>query len=79
VPKFKADLEDGKDCIMVESDNPKSLAEALLLLTNNRSLREEIGRNLKTKFKDRTWGKVAEQHIQLFKAALEKKALENRK
>ena len=73
VPKFKADLEDGKDCIMVESDNPKSLAEALLLLTNNRSLREEIGRNLKMKFKNRVWGKVAEQHIHLFKAALEKK------
>ena len=70
IPKFEVDLEDGKDCIMVKLNNPRELAEAFSLLTNNLSLREKIGRNLRRKFKDRVWSKVAEQHIHLFKASL---------
>ncbi|MEM2026870.1 MAG: glycosyltransferase [Candidatus Bathyarchaeia archaeon] len=69
VPKFTADLEDGKDCIMIEFDNPEKLAEALLLLARDAGLRRRIGRNLRNKFRDRVWSKVAEQHIDLFKDA----------
>ncbi|MBS7634145.1 glycosyltransferase [Candidatus Bathyarchaeota archaeon] len=78
VPKFEADLEDGKDCIMVESDNPKKLAEMLSLLTNDASLRENMGRNLKRKFKDRTWSNVAEQHIKIFKDSLRLASVEQK-
>ncbi|MCX8170693.1 MAG: glycosyltransferase [Candidatus Bathyarchaeota archaeon] len=70
VPKFRADLEDGKDCIMVEFNNPRKLADALLLLANDANLRGIIGRNLRNKFKDRVWSKVAEQHINLFRSVV---------
>lgn len=70
VPKFEVDLEDGKDCIMVELDDPEKLAKILLLLTNDADLRENMGRNLKGKFKDRIWSNVAEQHIEIFKDSL---------
>jgi glycosyltransferase involved in cell wall biosynthesis len=70
IPKFEAEIEDGKDCIMVEINNPKKLADTLSMLMNNAGLRGEIGRNLKRKFKDRVWSKVAEQHISLFEASL---------
>lgn len=70
VPKFEADLEDGKDCIMVELDDPKKLAEILSLLTNDASLRESMGKNLKRKFKNRIWRNVAKQHIKIFKDSL---------
>lgn len=73
VPKFKADLEDGKDCIMVEFDKPEKLANALLLLAKDADLRRRIGRSLVNKFKDRVWCRVAEQHIDLFRSLLEKK------
>lgn len=69
-PKFKADLKDGENCVMVEFSNPKELSDALLLLAKDANLRRRIGRNLSKKFKDRVWSKVAEQHINLFKAIL---------
>jgi glycosyltransferase involved in cell wall biosynthesis len=70
VPKFEADLEDGKDCIMVEMDDPKKLADALFILAKNVNLGRNLGRNLKKKFRDRVWSKVAEQHIKLFEGLL---------
>jgi len=70
VPKFKADLEDGKDCVMVEFNNPKKLADVLFLLVSDVNFRRKIGKNLGKKFRDRVWDKVAEQHINLFRDAL---------
>lgn len=70
VPKFEADLEDGKDCIMVDMDDPNKLSEALSLLMSDENLRRKMGRNLRRKFRDRVWSKVAEQHINLFKNLL---------
>jgi glycosyltransferase involved in cell wall biosynthesis len=70
VPKFKADLEDGKDCIFVELADPKKIADVLSLLTNNTDLGRNMGRNLRKKFRDKIWSNVAEQHIKLFKASL---------
>jgi glycosyltransferase involved in cell wall biosynthesis len=70
VPKFEAELEDGKDCVMVELDDPKKISDVLSLLINNDVLRKNMGRNLRKKFRDRVWSKVAEQHIKLFKDSL---------
>ncbi|MEM2699372.1 MAG: glycosyltransferase [Candidatus Bathyarchaeia archaeon] len=74
-PKFKADLKDGENCVMVEFNNPKELTDALLLLAKDAKFRRRIGRNLSKKFRDRVWSRVAEQHVNLFKNIFTQKML----
>ena len=67
VPKFEVELENRKDCIMVEPGNLDDLISALNLLASNASLRRKMGNNLKRKFMGREWSNVAKRHIKLFK------------
>jgi glycosyltransferase involved in cell wall biosynthesis len=72
VPKFTCELHDGEDCIMVEPCNSVSLADAILFLIKNPSLRTYLGEKLRRKFSSRHWAKIIEEHIKIYKLILDR-------
>jgi len=67
IPRFLADLQSGKECLMVTPNNEKELAEALMNLVDNQELRQKISENLRKKAKSRYWHILAKEYVKLFK------------
>ena len=70
VPKFQSELQNGKNCIFVEPSNSTELAQALVLLMEDKELRKRLGDNLKERFKNRNWGAAAKQHILVYRSVV---------
>lgn len=70
VPKFQAEIKNGKNGIIVEPSDSAQLAQAFIDLMENPELRKRLGKNLKEKFETRRWSNVAEQHVALYRSIL---------
>jgi len=70
VSKFQSELQNGEHYVAVENFDSTELSQALVLLTENRELRDRIGKNLKNRFRDRSWSNVAKEHINLYRSLI---------
>jgi glycosyltransferase involved in cell wall biosynthesis len=70
VPKFQSELQNGEHYLVVAPSDSTELAQAFALLGENRELRKRLGKNLKEKFENRHWSKVAEEHVTLYRRVL---------
>lgn len=66
IPRFLGDLKNGQDCIMVSSRDAQELAEAVIELSQNETLRKKISQNLKEKASWRYWDILAKKYVQLY-------------
>jgi glycosyltransferase involved in cell wall biosynthesis len=71
VPKFQSELQNGEHYIVVAPSDSTELAQALVLIMENKELRNRLGKNLKEKFKGRHWSTVTEEHVVLYRRVLE--------
>jgi len=71
VPKFQSELKNGEHYLVVAPSDSTELAQALVLLMENKELRNRLGKNLKEKFKGRHWSTVTEEHVALYRRVLE--------
>jgi len=66
-------VEDGVTGILVPPNDPKALAEAIILLVENENLRREMGKRGKEMvFKKLNPNTIVEKHLQLYRSVLEK-------
>lgn len=72
VPKFQSELKSGKHYIAVAPSDSTALAQTLILLMENKELRNRLGENLREELKSRRWNAVAEEHINLYRCLLQK-------
>jgi len=70
VPKFQSELQNGEHYLVVAPSDSMELAQALVLLMENKELRNRLGKNLREEFKSRRWSAVAEEHITLYRCLL---------
>lgn len=67
-------ISNGKDGFLVPQGSSKALAESLILLLSNDSMRRQMGRNARKKAEEKySWAKVANEYYQLYKEAIERK------
>ncbi|MDD2753531.1 MAG: glycosyltransferase family 4 protein [Candidatus Portnoybacteria bacterium] len=57
---------DGQTGFLVDSANEASIVRALLKLTQDQGLREQMGRSAKDVAKQRTWDRVAEEYLKIY-------------
>ncbi len=67
VPKFQSELQNREHYIVVTPSDSAELAQALVLLMENKELRSRLGKNLREKFDGRGWSAVAKAHINLYR------------
>jgi glycosyltransferase involved in cell wall biosynthesis len=66
-------VEDGKDGLLFESGNAKSLAAKIEILLKNETLRKKMGENGFKKFKENyTWDIVADKYKEVYESAIKK-------
>jgi len=66
--QMKDILEHEKDAILVEGGNKKELKEAIIMLMNDKQLREKLGKNARKKVvREYTWKKNAEKVLEAYK------------
>jgi len=71
VPKFQSELQNGEHYLVVAPSDSTELAQALVLLMENKELRNRLGKNLKENFESRHWSTVTEEHVALYRRVLE--------
>jgi glycosyltransferase involved in cell wall biosynthesis len=71
VPKFEAELHNGKDCIMTVPGDSQELTQAFMSLASDAQFRKNLGEKLGEKFKGRCWSTVAKQHFDLYREVKE--------
>jgi glycosyltransferase involved in cell wall biosynthesis len=71
VPKFQSELQNGEHYLVVAPSDSTELAQALVLLMENKELRNRLGKNLKEKFESRHWSTVTKEHVGLYRRVLE--------
>jgi glycosyltransferase involved in cell wall biosynthesis len=65
-------VEDGKTGSLFECGNVEDLAEKVIILLQNKELREMMGATGLEKAKEFSWDKIADRTVELYKDALEK-------
>lgn len=70
---YRGVLENGKEGILVQPENERLLAEALIRLLKDPALRGRMGRQGQAKATDYSWQKVAQQVLDYYRDLLEKK------
>lgn len=66
LPELKEIVEPNKDVLMAQPGNPKSIAENVLKLLNNRKLQKRLTENAYKKIKEFDIKKIAQQHLELY-------------
>ena len=70
---YRGVLEDGEEGLLVQPEDERRLAEALISLLKDPSLRERMGRQGQATATDYAWHKVAQQVLDYYRELLEKK------
>lgn len=63
-------MEENKNCIYVETGNPVTIAQGIIRLLNNQSLRDDISRNNRELAEKFEAEKVVEEYMEIFKCLL---------
>ena len=72
---YRGVLEDGKEGLLVQPEDERRLADALIHLLRDPALRGRMGRRGQAKATDYSWQKVAQQILGYYQELLEKKRL----
>jgi len=70
---YRGVLEDGREGLLVQPEDERCLADALVRLLQDPALRERMGRQGQAKAADYSWDKVAQQVLDYYRELLEKK------
>ncbi|MFC1727898.1 glycosyltransferase family 4 protein [Nanoarchaeota archaeon] len=70
VPEFRDLFESEKEVLMVKPKDPKSLAENIVKLLNNKKLQKRLVENSSKKVKEFDAGKIADQYINIYNEVL---------
>ncbi|OGX39105.1 MAG: hypothetical protein A3C36_04310 [Omnitrophica WOR_2 bacterium RIFCSPHIGHO2_02_FULL_52_10] len=64
-------MEEGKDCLLVDYDNPRQLSTMIIQLIENKELQKRLGENGKAKvLKQYTWDKIVKSYHELYQKIL---------
>ena len=64
-------VKDGETGLLFECGNAKDLAEKILILLENKKLREKMGKAGRERAEEFTWDKIAEQTVEVYKEILQ--------
>jgi phosphatidylinositol alpha-mannosyltransferase len=70
---YRGVLEDGREGLLVQPEDERCLADALVRLLQDPALRERMGRQGQAKAADYSWDKVAQQVLDYYRELLERK------
>jgi phosphatidylinositol alpha-mannosyltransferase len=70
---YRGVLEDGKEGLLVQPEDERRLADALIRLLKDPALRDRMGRQGQAKAADYSWDKVTKQVLDYYRELLEKK------
>ena len=70
---YRGVLEDGEEGLLVQPEDERRLADALVGLLRDPALRERMGRQGQAKATDYSWDKVAQQVLDYYRELLEEK------
>jgi phosphatidylinositol alpha-mannosyltransferase len=70
---YRGVLEDGQEGLLVQPEDERCLADALVRLLQDPALRERMGRQGQAKAADYSWRKVAQQVLDYYRELLERK------
>ena len=70
IPRFDSELENDINAVLVEPNNESQLVEAILRVSGNTKLKENLQRNLRTYALQRTWEAVSLSTFKLYKTIL---------
>ncbi len=73
IPGYRKVMEDGKECLFFKVRDPKSLAEKLITLLEDKKRMIEMGHNGRNKSLRYDWGIVTKQVLEFYSEVLNKK------
>jgi phosphatidylinositol alpha-mannosyltransferase len=74
IPGYRSVLEDGQEGLLVEPENEHALAEAIVNLLSNPTLRQEMSERGHRKAARYEWPIIARQILDLYEQLLQQKA-----
>lgn len=74
IPGYRCVLEDGQEGILVEPENERALAKAIIKLLQDPALRQEMGERGRRKAARYDWSIIARQVLDVYEELLQRKA-----